>query len=54
MADRIVMEVTRYRPEIESEPVLQAYEVPVTRTLEDADIKKTSVWRFRMSEPLRP
>jgi fumarate reductase iron-sulfur subunit len=25
------MEVTRYRPEIESEPVLQAYEVPLTR-----------------------
>ena len=24
-----------------------AYEVPVTRTLEDADIKKSSVWRFR-------
>jgi predicted nicotinamide N-methyase len=33
---------------------LALYEVPVTRTLEDADIKKTSVWRFRMSEPLRP
>jgi predicted nicotinamide N-methyase len=26
---------------------LEAYEVPVTRTLEDAEIKKTSVWRFR-------
>ncbi len=26
---------------------LSLYEVPVTRTLEDADIKKTSVWRFR-------
>jgi predicted nicotinamide N-methyase len=26
---------------------LAAYEVPVTRTLEDADIKKSSVWRFR-------
>jgi len=25
---------------------LALYEVPVTRTLEDADIKKTSVWRF--------
>jgi len=24
-----------------------AYEVPVTRTLEDADIKKSGVWRFR-------
>ena len=23
------------------------YEVPVTRTLEDAEIKRTSVWRFR-------
>jgi predicted nicotinamide N-methyase len=28
---------------------LSAYEVPVTRTLEDSDIKKTSVWRFRHS-----
>ncbi|MGF9761179.1 methyltransferase [Microvirga sp. 0TCS3.31] len=26
---------------------LAIYEVPVTRTLEDADIKKSSVWRFR-------
>ncbi len=26
---------------------LEIYEVPVTRTLEDAEIKKTSVWRFR-------
>jgi predicted nicotinamide N-methyase len=26
---------------------IAAYEVPVTRTLEDADIKKSSVWRFR-------
>ncbi|MBF9232717.1 class I SAM-dependent methyltransferase [Microvirga alba] len=26
---------------------LALYEVPVTRTLEDSDIKKTSVWRFR-------
>ena len=25
---------------------LDMYEVPVTRTLEDAEIKKTSVWRF--------
>ena len=24
-----------------------SYEVPVTRELEDAEIKKTSVWRFR-------
>ena len=31
MVDRIVMEVSRYRPEIESAPVLQAYEVPLTR-----------------------
>lgn len=26
---------------------LEVYEVPVTRTLEDADIKRTSVWQFR-------
>ncbi|MBL0405832.1 methyltransferase [Microvirga aerilata] len=26
---------------------LAVYEVPVTRTLEDADVKKSSVWRFR-------
>ena len=26
---------------------LALYQVPVTRTLEDADIKKTGVWRFR-------
>jgi predicted nicotinamide N-methyase len=26
---------------------LAVYEVPVTRTLEDADIKKSSVWRFQ-------
>ena len=26
---------------------LAVYQVPVTRTLEDADIKKSSVWRFR-------
>jgi len=26
---------------------LSQYEVPVTRSLEDAEIKKTSVWRFR-------
>ncbi len=31
MADRIVMEVSRYRPEIESAPVLEAFEVPLTR-----------------------
>ncbi|BBX73731.1 succinate dehydrogenase iron-sulfur subunit [Mycobacterium shinjukuense] len=28
MADQIIMEVFRYRPELESEPALQAYEVP--------------------------
>jgi predicted nicotinamide N-methyase len=28
---------------------LSVYEIPVTRTLEDAEIKKTSVWRFRHS-----
>jgi len=28
---------------------LAIYEVPVTRTLEDAEIKKTSVWEFRQS-----
>ncbi|MGO4572173.1 class I SAM-dependent methyltransferase [Microvirga sp. 2TAF3] len=27
--------------------MLAQYEIPVTRTLEDSDIKKTSVWRFR-------
>jgi predicted nicotinamide N-methyase len=26
---------------------LAEYQVPVTRSLEDADVKKTSVWRFR-------
>jgi predicted nicotinamide N-methyase len=26
---------------------LEIYEIPVTRTLEDAEIKKTSVWKFR-------
>src|ERR1700737_714362 len=31
MADHIVMEVSRYRPEIESEPAVEAYEVPLTR-----------------------
>ena len=28
---------------------LAVYEVPVTRTLEDSDIKRSSVWRFRRS-----
>jgi predicted nicotinamide N-methyase len=27
------------------EPIAQ-YEVPVTRDLEDSEVKKTSVWRF--------
>lgn len=27
--------------------ILESYEVPVTRALEDAEIKHTSVWRFR-------
>ncbi|WP_135458173.1 succinate dehydrogenase/fumarate reductase iron-sulfur subunit [Mycobacterium sp. DL99] len=31
MADRIVMEVARYRPETDTEPVLQSYDVPLTR-----------------------
>ena len=31
MADRIVMEVARYRPETDSEPVFQSYDVPLTR-----------------------
>ncbi len=31
MADKIVLEVTRYRPEQESEPTLQEYEVPLTQ-----------------------
>jgi len=29
---------------------LATYEVPVTRSLEDAEIKRTSVWRFRPSD----
>lgn len=28
---------------------LASYQVPVTRTLEDADIKRSSVWRLRLS-----
>lgn len=35
-----------YLPKERLEPVAQ-YEVPVTRALEDAEIKRTSVWRFR-------
>ncbi|MCV7066642.1 succinate dehydrogenase/fumarate reductase iron-sulfur subunit [Mycolicibacterium farcinogenes] len=31
MADRIVMEVARYRPETDTEPVMQSYDVPLTR-----------------------
>jgi fumarate reductase iron-sulfur subunit len=29
MADQITLEVARYRPELETEPVMQAYEVPL-------------------------
>jgi fumarate reductase iron-sulfur subunit len=29
MADRITVEVARYRPELETEPVMQSYEVPL-------------------------
>jgi predicted nicotinamide N-methyase len=35
-----------YLPKDRLEP-LATYEVPVTRSLEDSDIKRTSVWRFR-------
>lgn len=35
-----------YLPKDRLEPIA-TYQVPVTRSLEDADIKKTSVWRFR-------
>jgi predicted nicotinamide N-methyase len=35
-----------YLPKERLEP-LATYEVPVTRSLEDAEIKRTSVWRFR-------
>jgi fumarate reductase iron-sulfur subunit len=31
MADRITLEVTRYRPEQETEPTVQSYEVPLRR-----------------------
>ena len=34
-----------YLPKADLEP-LQTYEVPVTRVLEDAEVKKTTVWRF--------
>jgi predicted nicotinamide N-methyase len=35
-----------YLPKDALEP-LATYEVPVTRSLEDAEIKRSSVWRFR-------
>ena len=35
-----------YRPTERLEP-LATYEVPVTRVLEDSEVKKTTVWRFR-------
>ena len=35
-----------YLPKDRLEP-LATYEVPVTRSLEDAEVKRTSVWRFR-------
>lgn len=31
MADRIVMEVARFRPDTDTEPVFQSYDVPLTR-----------------------
>jgi fumarate reductase iron-sulfur subunit len=31
MADQITLEVARYRPELETEPVLQSYEVPLRK-----------------------
>ena len=31
MPDKIVLEVTRYRPEQETEPTIQEYEVPITQ-----------------------
>ena len=34
-----------YRPTDRLEK-LAAYEVPVTRALEDAEVKRTTVWRF--------
>lgn len=30
---------------------LSTYEVPVTRALEDSEVKRTTVWRFELSEP---
>jgi predicted nicotinamide N-methyase len=35
-----------YLPRERLEPIAE-YQVPVTRELEDAEVKKTSVWRFR-------
>ncbi|THV22550.1 class I SAM-dependent methyltransferase [Peteryoungia ipomoeae] len=37
-----------YRPRTQLE-ALATYEVPVTRVLEDADVKRTTVWRFLTS-----
>ena len=37
-----------YLPREKLEP-LATYRVPVTRSLEDADIKTTHVWRFRQA-----
>lgn len=36
-----------YLPKERLEP-LATYEVPVTRSLEDSEVKRTSVWRFRL------
>lgn len=33
---------------------LASYQVPVTRVLEDSDVKKTTVWRFRPDESAAP
>lgn len=35
-----------YRPTAHLDP-LATYEVPVTRALEDSEVKKTTVWKFR-------
>ena len=32
MTEKVVLQVTRYRPEQETEPTVQEYEVPFTRT----------------------
>jgi predicted nicotinamide N-methyase len=36
------------RPALER---IATYEVPVTRALEDVEVKRSSVWRFRIEEP---